>query len=474
MSPTFTGPNRRQVLAGLAAVSFVRPAKASPFTLTAAPATAQLAPPEYAPTPVWAFNGATPGPLLRARQGERMRVRVTNGLEQDTAVHWHGLRLENAMDGVPYLTQAPISPGESFDYDFRLPDAGTYWYHSHNRSFEQVARGLLGPLIIDEAEPPEVDFDEVLVLDDWLFQADATLFETFGDIRAAAHGGRIGNWITVNGQGDFAKPLPRGARVRLRLINAANARVFSLRFRGMKVSLVALDGMPVPASVGGPLPNESVPDPDLTLAPAQRVDLIVDIDAEEGGEALILSRERDGDFALVSFPVDPGTAPRTTPHPHLRRNPVPEPTLAEVNATPRRELRMEGGAMRGFVTAIHKGEELDGRALAQRGMVWALNGIAGMPEEPFFEVPQGEIVRLVLINETRWPHGMHLHGHHFFVRGAVGPLGPLPSLLRDTVLLAPDERREIYFIADNPGDWLLHCHMLEHAHSGMMTWFRVT
>lgn len=125
MNRTLKGPNRRQVLAGLAATSFARPVRAAPVTLTAAPATAQLAPPEYAPTPVWAYNGATPGPLLRAGQGARMQVRVANGLDEDTAVHWHGLRLENAMDGVPYLTQGPILPGESFDYDFRLPDAGT-------------------------------------------------------------------------------------------------------------------------------------------------------------------------------------------------------------------------------------------------------------------------------------------------------------------------------------------------------------
>lgn len=473
MNPTFRGPNRRQVLAGLAAVSFARPARAAPFSLTAAPGTAQLAPPEYDPTPVWAFNGTTPGPLLRARQGARMQVRVTNGLDEDTAVHWHGLRLENAMDGVPYLTQAPIPPGESFDYDFRLPDAGTYWYHSHNRSYEQVARGLLGPLIIEEADPPEVDFDEVLVLDDWLFEADATLFKNFGALHPAAHGGRIGNWITVNGLGEFAKPLPRGARVRLRLINAANARIFSLRFQGMKASIVALDGMPVP--VGGETwSNENAPDAEVILAPAQRADLIVDIDAPEGGEALILSRERDGDFALASFPVEVGQAPRTTPHPRLPTSSVAEPPLAEVDATPVHELRMDGGAMRGIASATHQGEMLDGRALAERGMVWALNGTAGMPDEPFFEVARGTTVRLRLVNETRWPHGMHVHGHHFFERGANGPSGPLPSLLRDTTLLAPDDRREIYFIADNPGDWLLHCHMLEHAHSGMMTWFRVT
>jgi FtsP/CotA-like multicopper oxidase with cupredoxin domain len=127
---------------------------------------------------------------------------------------------------------------------------------------------------------------------------------------------------------------------------------------------------------------------------------------------------------------------------------------------------MDGGAMRGIASARFEGEEMDGRALAERGMVWALNGVAGMPEEPFFEVPRGETVRIAIVNETRWPHGMHVHGHHFVEDDT--------KALRDTTLIAPEERREIAFIADNPGDWLLHCHMLEHAHSGMMTWFRVT
>ena len=110
----------------------------------------------------------------------------------------------------------------------------------------------------------------------------------------------------------------------------------------------------------------------------------------------------------------------------------------------------------------------------KRGMVWALNGMAGMPAEPFLEVRRGDTVRITLVNDTRWPHGMHLHGHHFFELGVQGPFGRTPPRLRDTTLLEPGETREIAFVADNPGDWLVHCHMLEHAASGMMTWIRVT
>ena len=457
MTRAFICPDRRQVLLGLAAFSFARPAWASKPHLKAASATAQLAPARYKPTPVWAFNGSVPGPMLRGRQGQRMRVSVENGLDQDTSVHWHGLRLENAMDGVPGMTQDPIRPGETFDYDFRLPDAGTYWYHSHSRSYEQVARGLSGPLIIDEVEPPEVDADEVLVLDDWRFEADATLSEGFGAVFDKAHGGRLGNWVTVNGMGEFSKPMARGKRIRLRLINTANGRIFRLRFQGMAASVVALDGQPV----GKPALTDVV-----TLAPAQRADLIVDITAEEGDEALITSRERDGDFAVASFPIEAGHAPRTDAIDELPSNHVPVPSEADLAKVAARELRMEGGAMGAMQSAVLDGESLDARALAGRGMVWSFNGMAGMTDTPFAEVARGEIVRIAIINETAWPHGIHLHGHHFVELNGT-------NRLRDTTLVAPRSRTEIAFVADNPGDWLLHCHMLEHAASGMMTWLRV-
>lgn len=456
-------PNRRQVLGGLAAVSVARPGFAqSSRILTAAPGKAQLAPEGYGPTDVWSFDGSVPGPVLRGRQGDRMRLTVQNDLPQQTSVHWHGLRLENAMDGVPGLTQDPIAPGASFDYDFRLSDAGTYWYHSHERSFEQVARGLYGPLIIDETEPPDVDADEVLAIDDWRLVGEGAIADGFGALMDASHAGRIGNWVTVNGTPEWTKPLARGMRVRLRLINVANARVMALRLTGMSASIVALDGQPV----GTPMPTDT-----LSLAPAQRVDLIADITADDGGEALILSRERDGDYAIASFPVEAGTSPRAEPIAALPPNAVPFPEFSGLESLPARTLRMEGGAMGRMMSARLDGQDLGPRELAAQGMVWAFNGVAGMPDEPFVEIARGETLRIALVNETGWPHGMHLHGHHFLERPNGGWSASAP--LRDTTLVAPQATTEIAFVADNPGDWLLHCHMLEHAHSGMMTWIRV-
>src|SRR5215510_3725346 len=154
-------PGRRRFLAGavgLAAAPLVSlrggaQAGAEPRLVEAvlAPALAkvQLVPEAYPATTVWAYNGAVPGPTLRLRQGDRLRVRVENGLGEGTTVHWHGIRLPNAMDGVPDLTQPLIEPRQSFQYEFSVPDAGTYWYHPHQRSYEQIGRGLAGALIVE-------------------------------------------------------------------------------------------------------------------------------------------------------------------------------------------------------------------------------------------------------------------------------------------------------------------------------------
>ena len=129
---------------------------------------ARLAPSEYPKTEIWGYDGTVLGPVLRARKGERMTQSFRNDLPQASSVHWHGIRIENGVDGVAGMTQAPVEPEEEFLYDFALPDAGTYWYHPHNRTYEQMARGLYGALVVEEATgAPEVDLDEVLLLDDW-------------------------------------------------------------------------------------------------------------------------------------------------------------------------------------------------------------------------------------------------------------------------------------------------------------------
>ena len=428
-------------------------------TLHAKPGTARLAPPDYPETPIWGYDARVPGPTILVRQGERVARRFVNGLPEPSTVHWHGVRLENAMDGAPELTQPLVAPGAEFLYDFAPPDAGTYWYHSHHRAFEQMARGLYGALVVEEPDPPEIDREELLLLDDWRLASDASLHDSFGALHDWAHAGRVGNWITVSGEGEWSRETSRFERLRLRLVNVANARIFTLDLKHLEGWVVALDGQPLPApEVAG----------SIRLAPGQRADLIVDVVAGEGEEAFLVSRERDDDYALAAFPVRDMARGARLPAPGpLTPNPVP--ALGDLGRAPRVTLRMEGGAMGGMRQAMLDGRMVGARDLAGQGKVWAFNGLAEMPEAPLFTAPRGETLRLTMINDTAWPHAMHLHGHHFRAVSPEGSAGPL----RDTLLMDAEETVEIAFVADNPGDWLLHCHMPEHSISGMMTWFRV-
>jgi len=454
--------NRRDVLTGMgtmAAILGSHGALAAVPVLDAGPGEFRLAPASYPATKVWMYGGAVPGPEIRVRQGGRVQRRFRNNLPQPSSVHWHGIRIENAMDGVAGMTQQAVPPGDDFLYDFAAPDAGTYWYHPHNRTWEQLARGLYGPLIVEEADPPEVDRDITLILDDWRLTQDAQLHDSFGAMRDWSHAGRLGNWITVNGRGESALTAQRNERLRLRLINVSNARIFSLDLKDMDGWVAALDGQPLvaPKRAGR-----------MHLAPAQRIDLIVDVAADDGGEAFLMSHERQERFALTGISVRGKKRDVALPDP----KPFPPnalPVVGDLASVRRETLVMEGGAMGGLTGATYEGSFRGMRELVGLGKAWAFNGRADMPADPWLVLSRNEPVRIAIENRTGWPHAMHLHGHHFQQVLPGGALGPH----RDTILLDREEKAEIAFVADNPGDWLFHCHMVEHAAAGMMTWIRV-
>ncbi|MCZ7597528.1 MAG: multicopper oxidase domain-containing protein [Gammaproteobacteria bacterium] len=258
---------------------------------------------------MYAYNGSVPGPALRIGRGRTLRVRLKNRLDVDTTVHWHGIRIANAMDGVPELTQDPVAPGAEFEYEFAVPDAGTYWYHSHRFSFEQVERGLYGLLIVDEEQPYPVDRDIPLVVDDWRLTGDGAIDPSFGDLHDVSHAGRLGNWITVNGASLPDIDVATGERVRLRVANTANARIVTLHLRDLAPWVIALDGQPVAPFVltGGK----------LTLAPGQRTDLVVDIATPPGARTPIDLVDPRGvlTIAHLSARGDTGTARNGPPPP---------------------------------------------------------------------------------------------------------------------------------------------------------------
>lgn len=192
----------------------------------------QLAPPDYPQTAIWGYDNSMPGPKIRILQGSRVTRRLVNQLPQATSLHWHGVRIDNAMEGVAGLTQEAVAPGASFDIDFVAPDAGTYWYHSHNRSVEQVARGLYGALVVEKPDAPEVDRDEVRILDNWFLNPDTAQIDPNVTSRHdRSHAGRVGNFIATNGQCRHNLDVRRHERLREgsnsdRRIEHENAGVF--------------------------------------------------------------------------------------------------------------------------------------------------------------------------------------------------------------------------------------------------------
>ena len=467
--------SRRQLLSGVAAgaVANFMPSLTAPalagtpdYTLKTKLSSVQLLDPGEPKTDVWSYQGLSPGPILRAKQGEPFWVKLQNELSEPTTIHWHGIRIDNAMDGVPDLTQAAVPPGGTFDYRYTPKDAGTYWYHSHYRGYEQVARGLNGVLIVEEREPPMVDQDIVLAFDDWRLKDSGEIHEeSFGSLMDRTHAGRLGNILTLNGAPLFDVPVRSGERVRLRLANVATARVLNISFPGHAPKIIALDGQPVAPFDAGK--------EDLLLGPGQRIDVIMDMISAPGQKTPI--QVDTGRETLVAGHIvyKAGAPPKQQVRKSfdgLPANPIPE----NVNLSQALDVDivMTGGAMSFFEQAVYRGKNFPARQLArEHGQVWALNGVAGMPKAPLFSAARGRVVRIKMSNKTRWPHAMHFHGHH--VREVARSQGTVRPHWRDTVHMEPDEDITVAFIADNPGKWLIHCHMLAHQLGGMITWFEV-
>jgi len=420
------------------------------YAITAAPAVWHLGQADRPATDLWLYGGTSPGPMIEAVRGEELEVEFQNNLQVPTTMHWHGIRNLNEMDGVPDLTQSAIEPGDSFTYRFPLRDAGTFWYHAHNKGWEQLARGLYGPLIVREADEAAGLRDITLVADDWRLDDDYQLHEaSFGSLMDWSHQGRLGNWLTVNGATDPDVPVAAGL-VRMRLINAANARTLAFRMDNLEpMRVVALDGAPCT-----PFEAETI-----RVAPAQRVDIMVEL--TKGGVRLeeVSTGDPVGAARLVVAPDD---MPPVLPSAGTEW--YPRPDIADARVI---DIHMQGGAMGNLDTAMFEGEMLPLRQLAQdHSKLWAFNGVVGGYDHMLADLSLGETAILRVRNDTRWEHAMHLHGQHFWVKSR--EFGDVErDVLRDTYLMAPGETADLVFIADNPGLWLFHCHMMEHHAAGM-------
>jgi FtsP/CotA-like multicopper oxidase with cupredoxin domain len=422
-----------------------------------------------APTPAWVY-GETPFPVLRARAGQEMRAELVNNLAEHTSIHWHGVRVPNAMDGVPYVTQMPVLPREQFAYSFAPPDPGTFFFHPHCNTVAQLGRGLAGVLVVEGDELAPFDDDVVLVLKDWRVADDGS-FLPFLTVEGAARSGTYGTLRTVNGKAAPRIAVPAGANIRLRLVNADSTRVGDIGISGANASVIAIDGNGIP-----PFALES-----WRLGPAMRLDLALRTPAE--GEEIVL---------LDYFAAEPVTLATLVPQGEQRRSDAfaaralkspgfPEPDLGNARS---HQLRLSATAVASTYAGLAPIVLPDGRRIdlmdsfcaapqtlwAVDGKTWPQAGHQRMPP-PILSFARGDSVRIEFLNTTPHLHPMHLHGHTFKVLSASRLARPVHWA--DNVLVMPNERVQIAFVADNPGNWMLHCHIIEHQDTGMMAWFRV-
>jgi FtsP/CotA-like multicopper oxidase with cupredoxin domain len=397
-----------------------------------------------APTPIWTYNGTLPGPIIRAHAGNQVIVHFTNDLPAETTIHWHGLRVPAAMDGMPDWSQPPIVSGGSFDYSFVVPDASTFWYHPHVDAAAQVGYGLYGPFIVDDPQEPQGLGDEVvLVLSDLSVEPDGSLTAADAGGDTATLTGREGNVVLVNG---LVRPTLRarpGLRQRWRVVNAARSRYFQIGLPGHSFERIGGDGglMAAPVTVDNPL-----------LAPAERADLLVVPQGADGSQLVVQALPYDRGFGTASQSVQDlfvinleGTAVPTQPHPPIARAITPLPTDG---ATP---------------VAV----QLTSRAGPPLQM--GINNVPFSADETPFMATVGETQLWTVTNKTGFAHPFHMHGFFFQIVSGTGPLE-----WKDTVSI-PDHgtvKLAVQF-DDRPGMWMFHCHILDHAEAGMMSMLMV-
>ena len=405
-----------------------------------------------------------PPPVIRIKQGQPFTARVTNTLPDYTTMHWHGIRLENAMDGVPYLTQFPFGQNETFEYSFTSMDAGTYWYHPHCLTMNQMAKGLTGVLIIEEKTDPGFDSDVVINLRDFRLRPNGEWLDLW-TARGAARAGTFGTAITANWETDPVYNALTGGLVRIRLTATDTTRIYKPYILGADGVVIATDGHPLREAVDWP----TAASPHL-LSLGRRIDMAIRMPNIEGAYVDIMS-DVPGDPRRLARVRAVGTPAGRTLNElaPLHPNDVPEPDLENA----RLEEFVFGWTPEG-------GEQQNGFCGTLGYSFWSINrtpwpGDAADPNTtgagPLAQFTLGESVVLRLRNESPNDHPIHLHGLVF--RPIRSNKRTLPSNWTDTVLLTEGEIMDVALVADNSGDWAFHCHIIEHQKTGLAGFIRV-
>ncbi|MES3516411.1 MAG: multicopper oxidase family protein [Natronomonas sp.] len=449
MSDDFRRVGRRRVLAAMGAAGFGGLAGcASPeggvddpdheFELTAAVETVEVGDTE---TERWLYDGSSPGPELRVTEGDSVRVVLRNELPEPTTIHHHGMTLYDAndADGVPGITQEPVEPGEEFAYEFEAYPSGTHWYHSHVGL--QLDRGLYGPLIVEPDDPAvEYDREYTLLFEDFLADDPAVEFAGEGTPIAPSYDGFL-----INGRPPSdpeSMDVTAGERVRLRLINAAAVTNFSVYLSEHPLTVTHTDGPAVePHTVDS-----------ISLWMGERYDAVVEADTP-------------GVWRLGAVPFAEADTPVTDSAEAELRYAEADPTAEATDSGPPGERRLEIGDLRSLELEAYESPEADRRLQFDLGLdgtqrAWTI-GDEPYPDAETISLEEGDHTSVVVSNNTPMPHPIHLHGHHFRVG----------DVIKDTVAVPNDGQRALSFAADNPGEWLFHCHHLYHHASGMTRLF---
>ena len=394
----------------------------------------------------WSYNGVVPGPEIRVTQGDHVHITLINNLPVSTSIHWHGIQVPNAADGVAGLTQDAVKPGQSYTYDFIAKDIGTYWYHSHTSTSEQLPKGLIGSLIVDSKNPSQVDHDYTLIYHDENKQL-SVLQIIWARIQQIIEHKQIGQAIEVNGKHIEVLSAKPGQIVRVRIINASGGDITGLPLKivpiGTSYQVIALDGHDIhePQQITSQI---------LPIGQGQRYDVLFTMPVGAVKFVDLLNGETatigQGTIAIPSnvaqFPffdlTQYGTATATA-----------TTSASNFDATYPIILGNHPGFRYGSIELIHT---MSGKAF---------------PDAPIITVQEGQTIHLHLVNATDEYHPIHLHGHIFTVL-KVNEKPVIGSPIHvDTILVPPHQTADVAFIANNPGLWMLHCHILIHAEFGM-------
>ena len=393
----------------------------------------------------WGFNNQLPGPTIKASKGDTLVIKVINDLHQATIIHWHGIRLPATMDGTGEV-QKPIQPGETFEYRFVVPDAGTFWYHSHHNETEQVERGMYGALIVEETGELKVDNERVFMIDDMKL-TEANEFKEGGIIARwkERHDGREGETVLINGKENPLIDMAAGQVERWRIINSSSARYVQWHLGGRPYKIISTDGG---------LIEKPVEQTTTLLTPGERIDIVVgpfsngetfNIESLPYNRMTFLKAKKEK-FATVRVGE---TKPSIAHLPAQLRQIEP---LAPANAKITRKVKLS------VIPSL------------RHGIDFAVNGKMHVNDQP---VRVGELQVWEVSNTSMMDHPYHLHGFFFQI---LSINGKAPEFLawKDTVNLPPRSKVKIAWMPDNrPGIWMYHCHILEHHAAGMMANFEV-